>query len=211
MMAMVSRAKMVEADSAPAAEASGEYQAYRLPNAGSLPRGSVQRLPLVDPTTNIGFERRYETRFSTGDWIPPHPIIDANYGAMDGQQQPVSATLRFRNGKAAGLVPPLTTPLQSVIDLSATRTREEFTVDRDGRTMVERISVVLKNAKDSAVTVRVTESLPRWSEWDITASSIAPLKRNAQSVEFDVPVPAGGEVTLGYTVRYRWAPDVKIP
>jgi hypothetical protein len=239
MMAMVSRAKMVEADSAPAAEASGEYQAYRLPNAGSLPRGSVQRLPLVNPTSNIGCERRYETSFSTGDWTPPHPIIDANYGAMSGQQQPVSATLRFRNGKAAGLGLPLPAgrvrmfdgkaflgeanlghtavnqdvvlAIGNVFELSSTRTREEFTVDRDGRTMVERISVVLKNAKDSAVTVRVTESLPRWSEWDITASSIAPLKRNAQSVEFDVPVPAGGETTLGYTVRYRWAPDVNIP
>ena len=99
----------------------------------------------------------------------------------------------------------------NVFDLSALRTREEFTLDRDGRSMVERISVVVKNAKPSAVTVRIGESLPRWSAWEMVSSSLPFEKRNAQSVSFDVPVPAGGETTLTYTVRYRWAPDVKIP
>ena len=57
----------------------------------------------------------------------------------------------------------------------------------------------------------ITESLPRWSTWEMVSSSQPFDKRNAQSVSFDVPVPADGETTLTYTVRYRWAPDVKIP
>lgn len=238
VMAMA-RNKTMVADSAPMAEASGEYQAYKLPNPGSLPQGSVQRLPLVNPASNIACERRYETSFNMGDWTPPYPIIDANYGAMNGQTQPVIATLRFKNAKVAGLGIPLpagrvrmfdgrdflgeasightaanqdvTLGIGNVFDLSSLRTREEFTVDRDGRTMVERISVVVKNAKDVAATVRVTESLPRWSTWEMASSSLPFEKRNAQSVSFDVPVPASGETTLSYTVRYRWAPDVKIP
>ena len=240
-MPMAARAstKMVLADSAPAAEASGEYQAYRLPNAGSLPQGSVQRLPLVNAASNIACERRYETNFNMGDWLPPYPIIDANSGAMSGQAQPVIATLRFKNAKAAGLGMPLPAGrvrmfegkdflgeatightamnqdvalgIGNVFDLSAVRTREDFSVDRDGRTMVERISILVKNAKDGAANVRVTESLPRWSTWEMATSSLPFEKRNAQSVSFDVPVPAGGETTLTYTVRYRWAPDVKIP
>ncbi len=239
MLAMAPRAKMVEADSAPAPQASGEYQAYKLPNAGSLPQGSVQRLPLVDPTTNVSCERRYETSAQLGDWRPPYPIIDANFGAGDGQEQPVIATLRFKNSKAAGLGVPLPAgrvrmfdgsdflgeasldhtaanedvalAIGNVFDLNAERTREDFQLDRSGRTMTETVSVTLKNAKNAAVTVRVLEGLPRWSDWDMVTSSVPFEKRNAQSVSFDVPVPAGGETKLRYTVRYRWAPDVKIP
>jgi hypothetical protein len=36
-------------------------------------------------------------------------------------------------------------------------------------------------------------------------------KRNAQSASFDVAVPANGAATLRYTVRYRWAADIRIP
>jgi len=241
-MAMMSKApvpRVLIADSAPAPQASGEYQAYKLPNPGSLPQGSVQRLPLVDPASGIACERRYETSSQMGDWRPPYPMIDANFAAGDGQAQPVIATLRFKNGKAEGLGLPLPagrvrmfdgkdflgeatighTPanqdvalaIGNVFDLTAERTREDFQLDREGRTMTERVSVTLKNAKSTAATVRVTERLSRWTDWEMVNSSERFEKRNAQTVSFDVAIPAGGETKLTYTVRYRWAADVKIP
>jgi hypothetical protein len=236
---MMTRAKVMMADGAPEAQASGEYQAYKLPNAGSLPQGSVQRLPLVNPAENIACERRYETSFNMGDWMPPYPIIDANYGAGEGQELPVLATLRFKNSKTAGLGVPLPAgrvrmfdgkdflgeanlnhtagnqdvilQIGNVFDLKSTRTREDFQIDRDGRTMVEKVSIKLNNAKKQAVTVRVTERLPRWSTWEMVSSTVPFEKRNAQTVSFDVPLTAEAETTLTYTVRYRWAPDIKIP
>jgi hypothetical protein len=239
MMAMAQRAKMVEADSAPSAQASGEYQSYRLPNPGDLPQGSVQRLPLVDPVKGVACERRYETSFNQGDWMPPTPIIDANFGAGAGQMQPVMATLRFKNSKSAGLGVPLPAgrvrmfegkdflgeadlahtaanedvalAIGNVFDLKAERTREDFNLDRDGRTMTETISVTLKNAKSTSATVRVTERLSRWTDWEMVSSSVPFEKRNSQTVSFDVPVPADGESKLSYTVRYRWAPNIQIP
>lgn len=240
MMAMAApRGKMIEADRAVAAEASGEYQAYKLPNAGSLPRGSVQRLPLVDAASGIACARRYEVNSQFGDWRPPYPIIDANYGAGEGQEQAVLATLRFRNSKVAGLGVPLPAgrvrmfdggdflgeaelghtaanaevvlQIGNVFDLKAERTREDFQLDRDGRSMTETIRIVLRNGKAGAATVRVQEHLPRWTDWEIVASSQPFEKRNAQRVGFDVPVPAEGEIELRYTVRYRWAADVKLP
>jgi len=99
----------------------------------------------------------------------------------------------------------------NTFDLNAERTREDFKLDRDGRTMTETIGVTLKNAKASAATVRVTERLSRWTDWEILTSSVPFEKRNSQTVSFDVPVPADGETKLSYTVRYRWAPDIKIP
>lgn len=239
MMAKEERSQMMAADSAVQARASGEYQAYKLPAAGSIPQGSVQRLPLIDPAGAVGCERRYETSSQMGDWRPPYPIIDENFSAGDGQAQPVVATLRFKNAKSAGLGFPLPAgrvrmfegkdflgeasiahtaanqdvmlAIGNVFDLNAERTREDFQLDRDGRTMTERVTVLLKNAKPDTITVRVNERLARWTDWEIVSSSAPADKRNAQTASFDVPVPAGSETRMTYTVRYRWAPDVKIP
>lgn len=242
MMAMAAaapRAKMMMADGAPQAQASGEYHAYRLPTAGSLPQGSVQRLPLVNRIVGAACERRYETAAQFGGWQPPYPIVDAAYGVNDGEEQAVVATLRFKNGKSDGLGLPLPggrvrmfdgrdflgettlghTPANAEVslaigkafDLGAERKREDFQLDRNGRSMTETIVVTLKNAKPAATTVRVNEALPRWSDWEIVTSSQPYEKRNARAVSFDVAIPAGGEITLRYTVRYRWAADVQVP
>ena len=237
MMAKAERAMMV-ADAAPVPEASGEYHAYRLPGTGDLPQGSVQRLPLLDPVDALPCERRYQVDASMGQWQPPHPIIDANWSPAT-DKPPVTATLAFENRKARGLGLPLPagrvrvfdggellgeaslahTPadarvelaLGTVFDLTAERRRDDFQLDRSGRTMTETITVILRNAKPEAATVHLREALPRWSEWEITASSVPARKLDAQLAGFEVKVPAGGEAQLSYTVRYRWAPDVRIP
>lgn len=235
----MANSKMVMADGAPDAQVSGEYQAYKLPNSGSLPQGSVQRLPLVNASADIACERRYETSYNLGNWVPPYPIIDENYGAGENQELPVLATLRFKNSKASGLGMPLPAgrvrlfdgkdflgeaylnhtagnqdvilPIGTLFDLKAKRTRDSFTLDRDGRSMVEKISLTLSNAKKNTTSVRVTERLPRWSDWEMLSSSQPFDKRNAQTISFDVQIASEGETTLTYTVRYRWAPNVKIP
>ena len=232
-MAMV----RAQASPAPAAQDSGEYHAYKLPGTGALPQGSVQRLPLLDRAQGVACERRYETRADAGDWRPPQPMIDANFNSPAGDQ-PVIASLRIRNASQAGLGVPLpagrvrvfdngdllgeavlghtpanaevTLALGTVFDLTAERTREAFSVDRAGRQMEERISVLVRNAKPEAAMVRVVEPLPRWSDWEIVSSSVPAMRKDAQSASFDLAVPARGEARLTYTVRYRWAPDVPV-
>ncbi|MFY2764259.1 DUF4139 domain-containing protein [Arenimonas sp. MALMAid1274] len=222
---------------APEAVASGEYHAYRLPGTSMLSQGSVQRVPLLDPARGLACQRRYETRANFGGWRPPQPMLDPNFNSGTGPQ-PVIASLAFENTKPAGLGVPLPAgrvrvfdgkdllgeaslphtaaksrvelDLGTVFDLVAERTREDFRVDRAGRQMEERVSVLVRNAKSEAAVVRVVEPLPRWSDWEVTASSVPASKRDAQTTTFDLPVPAGGEARLTYTVRYRWAPDVKI-
>ena len=226
-----------EVADAPSAQPSGEYHAYRLPGSSALPQGSVQRLPLVARAQGVACERRYETRAEMGDWRPPQPMIDANFNSPSGQQ-PVVASLRFKNAAQGGLGVPLPagrmrvfdggallgeavlghTPanadvslaLGTVFDLTAERTREAFNVDRAGRQMEERISVLVRNAKTEAASVRVVEPLPRWSDWEIVSSSVPAVRKDAQSATFDLAVPAGGEARVTYTVRYRWAPDVPV-
>ncbi|MFN3841748.1 MAG: DUF4139 domain-containing protein [Rehaibacterium terrae] len=236
--AMRGEAMMMVADALPTPEASGEYHAWRLPGTTDLPDASLQRVPLMADARGVACERRYETRAGFGGWQPPTPIVEPGFGVSG--RQPVLATLAFGNRKAAGLGQPLPagrvrvfehdgallgeallahTPanakveleLGTVFDLDAERRREDFRLDRAARSMTERISLTLRNAKPQAATVRVVESLPRWSEWEIVEASGKWDKRDAQSIAFEVAVPAGGETTVSYTVRYRWAPDVRIP
>lgn len=46
--------------------------------------------------------------------------------------------------------------------------------------------------------------LYRWATWEITAYGDLYRKRDAQSVEFRVPVAPNSERVLTYTARYTW-------
>lgn len=72
------------------------------------------------------------------------------------------------------------------------------------RTMRESFRIVLRNRKDEQARVTVVERMYRWSEWKIEQASMEYKQRDAQSVEFDVVLPAGGEHEITYTVAYRW-------
>ena len=91
-----------------------------------------------------------------------------------------------------------------MIDLTPEREATDFNVDRGGRTITESFAITLRNAKKTDVEIRVVEPLPRWSQWEIVASSVPSTRKDARHAEFRVPVAAGGEARLTYTVRYRW-------
>jgi hypothetical protein len=54
------------------------------------------------------------------------------------------------------------------------------------------------------VTLRVVEHLYRWSGWKVTAKSAEFVKKDAQTIEFNVPVSPDEEKTVTYTVHYSW-------
>ena len=54
------------------------------------------------------------------------------------------------------------------------------------------------------------DRLPRWTEWQLLEGGERFRKADAQRIEADVRVPAGGETVLRYTVRYRWAADITL-
>jgi hypothetical protein len=70
--------------------------------------------------------------------------------------------------------------------------------------MTESWRVTLKNAKTEAQVVDVREALHRWTNWEITAKSLDFTRLDARTVRFAVTVPADGETTLEYTVKYTW-------
>ncbi|MFC7300470.1 DUF4139 domain-containing protein [Cognatiluteimonas weifangensis] len=228
-------ARTMAAPPLPQPRTSGEYHAYPIPARTTLADGAIERVPLFARLPAVACARAYETAPRTNVWQPPQPLLDPGYNDETGPQ-PVQATVSFANTKAAGLGRPLPagrvrvfdgadflgesqlahTPegadihleVGSAFDLTATRARRAFNVDRAGRSMTEAFAVTVGNARQTDATVTVVEPLPRWSDWDIVASSVPAKRRDAQRVEFALPVAAGGKTVLTYTVRYRWPQGV---
>ncbi|MFC3814066.1 DUF4139 domain-containing protein [Lysobacter sp. GCM10012299] len=220
---------------APTVRDSGEYHAYDLPGRVRLAHGSNERVPLFAPRPSIACERAYVVEADGGDWVPPQPVIEPSYRGATGVL-PVTTTVTIRNSKEAGLGQPLPAgrvrafvdgdflgesmlphtatgeeirlQVGKAFDLRAKREAKDFRLDRAGRTITETFELTLTNGKKTAATIRVIEPLPRWSDWQLVASSVPGKKKDAQHAQFDVPVPAEGESTLTYTVRYRWNKDV---
>ncbi|MFZ9937876.1 MAG: DUF4139 domain-containing protein [Luteolibacter sp.] len=70
--------------------------------------------------------------------------------------------------------------------------------------MSETIEVIVKNRSKEARTIVVREPLWRWSSWKIENPSMEFEKKDAQTIEFTVPLQPDEEKTLTYTARYNW-------
>jgi len=89
-------------------------------------------------------------------------------------------------------------------DLVGERKRSDYSSDLNKRRFEETFEIKLRNHKDSDATVTVVEHLYRWNNWKISDASAKYEKKDAQTIEFTVPVPKDGEAVVTYTVKYSW-------
>jgi hypothetical protein len=89
-------------------------------------------------------------------------------------------------------------------DLVGERTRTDFKVDSRGHWVDESFEIKVRNHKKEAVEFRVVEHLYRWTNWEIQESETAWTKKDSQTIEFRVSVPADGEHIIKYRVHYSW-------
>ncbi|CAN5732418.1 DUF4139 domain-containing protein [soil metagenome] len=87
-------------------------------------------------------------------------------------------------------------------DLVGERRRTNFAVNNPKRTAEESFEIKLRNRKKEPVEIVVREHLSRWSSWEITAHSEQFTKKDAQTIEFLVPLKPDEEKVVSYTVRY---------
>jgi hypothetical protein len=92
-------------------------------------------------------------------------------------------------------------------DLVAERTRTNFDVDPSKHTAAESFEIKLRNHKKVSVEIRVSERVGRWHSWEISAKSDVFTKKDAHTIEFNVPVKPGEERKLSYTVLYTKLPS----
>jgi hypothetical protein len=88
-------------------------------------------------------------------------------------------------------------------DIVGERIQTDFRRPNDNQ-LEEDFEITLNNHKDEAVEIRVVENLFRWSDWRILRSSQDYTEMDSSTIEFRVRVPANGETTLTYSVRYFW-------
>ncbi len=92
----------------------------------------------------------------------------------------------------------------NAFDIVGERRRTDFKVDSHRDWMDESFEIKVRNHKKEPVEVRVVERLYRWTNWQVTEKSNEYRKKDAQTIEFPVTIPADGEAVITYTVHYSW-------
>jgi hypothetical protein len=95
--------------------------------------------------------------------------------------------------------------LGNSFDLVGERKRTDFKTDKTVGWLDETFEIKVRNRKkDEAVEIRVIEHLSRWTNWEIRDNSMKFEKKDAQTIEFRVPLKPGEEGVVTYTVHYAW-------
>ncbi len=94
--------------------------------------------------------------------------------------------------------------LSNAFDLVGERVRTNFKVNNANRWADEAFEIKVRNRKKEPVEIRVVEHLFRWVNWSVTAKSHEFTKKDAQTIEFRVPLKPDEEQTLTYSVHYTW-------
>ena len=89
-------------------------------------------------------------------------------------------------------------------DIVGERKRTEFQGNNRQDWAEEAFELKVRNRKAEPVEVRVVEHLYRWTNWTILAKSDEFTKKDAQTIEFRVPLKPDEERTVTYRVRYDW-------
>jgi hypothetical protein len=92
----------------------------------------------------------------------------------------------------------------NAFDLTGERHRLDYKLNTTARWVDESFEIKVRNHKSTPVEVRIVEHLYRWNSWDISKSSDAFQKVDAQTAAFTVQVPSDGEKVVTYQVHYSW-------
>jgi hypothetical protein len=106
----------------------------------------------------------------------------------------------------------------SAFDVKGTRRQMDFHSNQSDRILDETFEIRVTNQKTEPVRVAIQEHLYRGDNWQITQKSAGPgdgvdatgwkalnyEKIDSSTIQFPVEVPAKGETTLHYAVRYTW-------
>jgi hypothetical protein len=92
----------------------------------------------------------------------------------------------------------------NAFDIKGTRRQTDFHINQSGHILDETFEIKLTNQKAQPVTVNVVEHLYRGDNWRIQEKSSDYTKLDSHTLQFPIQVPAKGETTLTYAVRYTW-------
>ena len=92
----------------------------------------------------------------------------------------------------------------SAFDVKGSRRQTDFHINQQDRILDETFEIKISNQKQQPVKVTVVEHMYRGDNWQILSKSADFTRRDSHTLEFPLQVPAKGETTLTYAVRYSW-------
>ncbi len=143
----------------------------------------------------------FENKEANSLGVPlPAGRVRVNQAATDGSLEfigedlikhtPRSETVRVKLGNS--------------FDIVGERKQTAFTYNEQAEYIDETFEVSVRNRKQTAERVIAREYLYRWSNWEIANKDHAFEKRDAQTIDFPLDIPADSEAKVTYTVRYSW-------
>jgi hypothetical protein len=188
-----------------------EYHLYDLEKPATLRDRESQRLTMLEPKP-IKLEPRY--LFRGGPGVRTQVVVQNTAAAGLGAPLP-AGRVRFYEPDAAGdlqftgetTIPhtaegeKLTLDVGQAFDIAAERRemRQRRISDREREYAVE---IELRNQKKNDVTIVVEENVA--GDWEMLQKTHEFMRKDANTLEFRVPVAAGKKVVLGYTMRVRF-------
>lgn len=194
-------------------QAFSEYHLYTLDELATLRDRETQSLVMYEPR-DVKVKPRYVYRDGDGRGVLAQLELVNSKASGPGVPLPAGrvrafAPDAFRDLQFTGEMnighkavdAKFTLDMGYAFDVTGERrsTTEKRISDREREYGIE---VVLKNAKSSDVVVIVEESIG--GEVAIVSESSASTRKDANTLQWKVTVPAGKSATLSYTARQRW-------
>lgn len=188
-------------------EAAFEYHLYTLDRPATLESGQTKQFAFIS-APQVKFERRYtyEGQYRDGVWTEVEFTNSAEGGL--GKPLPAGPVRFYQEGLFLGedMIPH--TPVDERVkltvgrafDLVAERVLVEQRRVAEGKYR-DSVRITLKNHKDKDVVIEVLEHLR--GDWTVLQASPGYRKVEAGTIAFSVPVEAGGEAQVNYTVEYQ--------
>lgn len=211
--AMMMEMSMAQKEADLSEQTFSEYHLYTLGKFATLRDHETQKLTMIEPRS-IGTAPRYLYR--GGDPRGVRAQIEIVNDAKGGLGVPLPAgrvriydadpdgDLQFIGESAIRHTPEgekVTLEVGSAFDLAAER-RELYNKRITDREREYAVEIKLRNRKKAAVTIVVEEGVG--GDVDITQPSHPFTRKDANTIQFEVPIPAGKEVAVRYTARVRY-------
>lgn len=92
----------------------------------------------------------------------------------------------------------------NAFDIVGERNRTDYRIDQRAHWIEEAFEITVKNRKEEPTTIRVTEHLYRWNNWEIVSASDEYEKVDSDTIIFNVTLPPDSEKTISYRAKYTW-------
>jgi hypothetical protein len=193
-------------------ESFAEYHLYSLPRPASLRDREAQRLVMLEPRDiditprylYRGGERGVRTQIEVRNTSDAGLGVPLPAGRVRFYERDSASELQFTGESHIQHTPEsekLTLEVGTAFDLVAER-RELWNKRISDREREYAIEIKLRNRKKTGVTIVVEERAG--GDVEITERSHDITRKDAQVIQFTVPVPAGKEAVLRYTARVRY-------